>query len=201
MALMVELEGRTVPLNGCQYVLWEACGCPRGVTVASEGRPEPVVTEDDAWRMFFDRKRDRDRAQRNGLRMELMTKDRWSREVMPLMRQWDCPHKTTRKPSDVPQRDTLSVTLNRVDAGRDRGLLLETAARVIDSRNATNTWVQRNVRVGFVKASTLVCLLEDAGVVSGLPARSARREVLVPREERDAAIACLRELTKETADA
>lgn len=92
MKLMVELEGRTVPLNGCQYVLWEACGCPRGVTVASEGPPEPVITEDDAWRMFFDRKRDRDRAQRDGLRIELMTKDRWSREVYPLMRRWDCPH-------------------------------------------------------------------------------------------------------------
>lgn len=92
MKLMVELEGRTVPLNGCQYVLWEACGCPRGVTVASEGPPEPVITEDDAWRMSFDRKRDRDRAQRDGLRIELMTKDRWSREVYPLMRRWDCPH-------------------------------------------------------------------------------------------------------------
>lgn len=200
MGLMVQLEGRTVPLNGCQYVLWEACGCPRGVTVASEGRPEPIVTEDDAWRMFFDYKRDRERAQRNGLRIELMTKDRWSREVMPLMMQANCPHKTTAKASDVPQRDTLSVALRKVDAGRDRGLLLETAQRVIDSRNPAQSWVQRNVRVGFAKAARLLDLLEEAGVLGPLPAKSFKREVLVPREERDAALAKLRELTRETAD-
>lgn len=95
MVLMVELEDRTVQLNGCQYVLWEACGCPRGVAVASEGRPEPVITEDDAWRLFFSRKRKRDRekAQRDGLRMELMTHDRYSRDVYPLMLKRGCPHK------------------------------------------------------------------------------------------------------------
>lgn len=201
MALMVELEGRTVPLNGCQYVLWEACGCPRGVSLASEHRPDPVITEDDAWRMFFDRKRDRERAQRNGLRIELMTHDRYSREVYPLMLQRTCPHRTTAKPSDVPQRDTLSVPLRKVDAGRDRKLLLETAQRVIDSRAATVSWVQRNVRVGSVKATALLYLLEDAGIVGQPEARSARREVLVPREERDAALAKLRDLTREPANA
>ncbi|GAA3958131.1 hypothetical protein GCM10023085_45760 [Actinomadura viridis] len=95
MNLMVELEGKTVPLAGCQYVLWEACGCPRGVTYASPDRPDPVITEDDAWKEFFARKRERDRVQREGLRMELMTHERYSREVYPLMLKRACPHEET----------------------------------------------------------------------------------------------------------
>lgn len=88
MNLLVELDGATVPLNRCDYVLWQPCGCPRGVTLAGAG---DVVTEDDAWREFFPRKRDRERAQRSGLRMELMTHERWRNEVSDLMRK-GCPH-------------------------------------------------------------------------------------------------------------
>jgi len=88
MRLMVELDGATVPLDDCEYVLWNPCGCPRGVTICRYG----VVSEEDAWRSFFPTKRERDRERKRGLRMELMTHERWVAEVMPLMRLRECPH-------------------------------------------------------------------------------------------------------------
>jgi hypothetical protein len=87
MRLMVELDGVTVPLADCRYVLWSACGCPRGAT-ACGGR---VVSEDDAWKSLFPTKRERDWEQKRGMRMELMTHERWVTEVMRLR---ECPHKT-----------------------------------------------------------------------------------------------------------
>lgn len=87
MKLMVELDGVTVPLADCDYVLWKPCGCPRGVSVARLD----VVTEDDAWKSFFPTKRERERVQRQGHRMELMTHTRYLAEVYELMRA-KCPH-------------------------------------------------------------------------------------------------------------
>lgn len=86
MKLLVEIDGKTVPLDACDWVLWMPCGCPGGVTVA---RLSP--TEGDAWKEFFDRKRDRERKQRQGYRMELVTHDRWKLEISELMRA-ECPH-------------------------------------------------------------------------------------------------------------
>jgi hypothetical protein len=84
--LLAEIDGQHVPIAKCDWVLWGACGCPYGVTVASY-----AVTEEAAWRSFFDRKRDIERAQRRGDRMELMTHERWGREVMERMMA-RCPH-------------------------------------------------------------------------------------------------------------
>lgn len=61
--------------------------------MAGAHRDEPCVTEDDAWKIFYSLKRDRDRKQKAGYRMELLTHERYSREVYPLMRQRHCPHK------------------------------------------------------------------------------------------------------------
>lgn len=88
MNYLVSLDGRTVNLADCEWVLWEACGCPRGVTRAGLGL---AATEDDAWKEFFPRKTDRARAARGGLRMELMTHTRYVAEVSPKFRQ-TCPH-------------------------------------------------------------------------------------------------------------
>lgn len=80
VTLSAEIGGQHVPLTACDWVLWAACGCPIGVSVA---RYSP--TEDDAWKAFYDRKRDIERAQRQGERLELMTHARWCAEVMLLM--------------------------------------------------------------------------------------------------------------------
>lgn len=74
------IGGEYVPLSKCDWVLWGPCGCPFGVTVASY-----APTEDDAWKSLYDYKREIAKAQRRGNRLELMTHERYSREVCPRM--------------------------------------------------------------------------------------------------------------------
>lgn len=88
MILQVEIDGQTLPLSDCEWVHWAPCGCPVGVTLAGEGY---AITEQDAWKMFYARKRESDRGRRKGYRMELATRQRWSAEIMPLMAA-PCPH-------------------------------------------------------------------------------------------------------------
>lgn len=88
MILHVEMDGQMVALARCDWVKWAPCGCPVGVTKAGEGY---AVTEADAWKDFYDRKRDAERAHRDGYRMTLVTHTRWGQEVMPLMTA-PCPH-------------------------------------------------------------------------------------------------------------
>lgn len=85
--LLAEIDGLAVPLSDCDWVKWAPCGCPTGVTVARY-----AVTEAEAWKAFYDRKRDIDRAQRQGYRMELVTHARWGAEIKPKMTT-RCPHK------------------------------------------------------------------------------------------------------------
>jgi DNA segregation ATPase FtsK/SpoIIIE-like protein len=70
--------------------------------------------------------------------------------------------------------------------GHNRGLLLEAAEAVINSQVASPSYLQRRLRVGFVKAGLLIQLLEERGVVSA--SRHGMREVLVPRERKTQAI-------------
>jgi hypothetical protein len=84
--LFAEIDGRHVSLNVCDWVLWGPCGCPFGVTVARYS-----LTEELAWKSFYDRKRDAERARRRGERMELITHQRWRDEVADRMR-GRCPH-------------------------------------------------------------------------------------------------------------
>ena len=86
--LLAEIDGEAVPLADCDWVLWAPCGCAPGVLVARE-----AATEDAAWREFYPKKRDRDRMQRDGYRMELVTHARWREEISELMRT-PCPHET-----------------------------------------------------------------------------------------------------------
>jgi len=93
IALSVEINGKQVPLTECDWVMWAPCGCPQGVTVAAlpaSGRV--IATEDAAWKEFYDRKRDSDRARRQGLRLELMTHERYCREASPRMTE-KCQHR------------------------------------------------------------------------------------------------------------
>ena len=89
MILHAEIDGQMVPLRQCDWVKWAPCGCPVGLAVAGEGY---AVTEQDAWKEFYDRKRDADRARRAGYRIELVTHTRWGAEIMPLMTA-PCPHR------------------------------------------------------------------------------------------------------------
>jgi hypothetical protein len=80
------IDGEYVPLADCGWVRWAACGCATGITMA---RYSP--TEESAWRRFYSRRRDIERAERRGERMELITNQRWRDEVRDLMRS-RCPH-------------------------------------------------------------------------------------------------------------
>lgn len=86
MRLFVEIDGKNVPLDQCDWVMWASCGCPVGVTV---GRLSP--TEEAAWKEFYPSKRERDRKRRLGLRMELVTHERWRTEIAEAMK-GPCPH-------------------------------------------------------------------------------------------------------------
>lgn len=84
---MIELGGMSVALADCDWVAFAPCGCPDRVVVA-----DVAPTEELAWQELFLPKRARDRAQQDGYRLELMTRERWAAEVMPLMRAGKCPH-------------------------------------------------------------------------------------------------------------
>ena len=84
--LAAQIDGEYVPLDKCDWVLWGECGCPFGVTLASY-----APTEDDAWKALFEYKREITKAKRRGDHLELMTHERYSREVCDRMRV-RCPH-------------------------------------------------------------------------------------------------------------
>lgn len=94
--LMVQINGRTVPLRDCEWVFYEPCGCPRGVMDASIC-DQPIYDEDAAFREFFDTgyKRQTDaavkRERERGVTAELMTVERYRVEVNPRLR-GKCPH-------------------------------------------------------------------------------------------------------------
>jgi hypothetical protein len=85
-ARFAEVGGQRVRLTNCDWVHWKPCGCLAGLTMA---RYAP--TEDDAWKVFYNRKNARELAQARGERMELMTHKRCVAEVLP---HWgkQCPH-------------------------------------------------------------------------------------------------------------
>lgn len=78
--LAVEIDGVYVPLDDCDWVLWCPEGCPLGVTV---GRLS--ATEEAAWKALYQYKRDIGKARRHGQHLELMTHERYCREVSPRM--------------------------------------------------------------------------------------------------------------------
>ncbi len=86
VTLSVELGGRHVPLRDCDWVLWGPCGCPLGVTVgATNDGGIMQASEDAAWKAFYDRKRDIERAPRRGEHLELMTHECYCAEVSDRM--------------------------------------------------------------------------------------------------------------------
>lgn len=102
--LLVRIDGNAVPLRDCAWVEYAPCGCAVGVMVAamSDGS-RALPTEDDARRHLDPKKRDRDKAIRQGYRLELMTMTRYRAEIDLAVR---CPH---------PKGDTTQQTLDAAD--------------------------------------------------------------------------------------
>ncbi|MDT0608777.1 hypothetical protein [Streptomyces lancefieldiae] len=88
LTLMVEVDGKIRPLCNCTWITWAPCGCPCGALTAAFGG-EAFATEEQAWREHYPLKREREKYQRQGYRMELMSWDRYRAEVDLAAR---CPH-------------------------------------------------------------------------------------------------------------
>lgn len=98
--LKVEIGGQLHALSNCTWITWAPCGCPCGALTAAFG-DEAFATEEQAWRKHYPLKRERDRYQRQGYRMELMSWSRYRAEVDLSVR---CPHvkaKTTQQTLDA----------------------------------------------------------------------------------------------------
>jgi len=103
--LLVRIDDKTVALHDCAWVEYSPCGCAVSVVMAAmEDGSRALPTEDDARRHLDPKKRDRDKAIRQGYRLELMTMQRYRAEVDLAVR---CPH---------PKGDTTQQTLDAADA-------------------------------------------------------------------------------------
>ena len=78
--LIAVIDGKNVPLTDATWIAFFACGCPFGALTAAIG-DEAFATEEQAFREMYPLKRDRDRAIRQGRRMELMSWDRYRAEI------------------------------------------------------------------------------------------------------------------------
>jgi hypothetical protein len=86
--LKVEIDGQLHALSNCVWITWAPCGCPCGALTAAYGN-EAHATEEQAWREHYPTKRERDRYQRQGYRLELMSWDRYRAEIDLAAK---CPH-------------------------------------------------------------------------------------------------------------
>jgi hypothetical protein len=91
--LYAEIDGKQIPLTGCDWVLYEPCGCARTIHVAATPEMVCAADEEAAWGCLFNRARERQRARRTGWRVELMTRDRAMAEFTRAAL-GGCPHKT-----------------------------------------------------------------------------------------------------------
>lgn len=88
--VLMEVDGQVRPLTDCCWVEYTACGCPVSVVTADWGNDDIVLaTEAQARKRLCPTKRERDKAAREGYRLELMSFDRYRTEVDLAKR---CPH-------------------------------------------------------------------------------------------------------------
>lgn len=98
--IKVEIDGQLHPLTNCAWITWAPCGCAVGALTAAYS-DRAFATEGQAWEEIYPLKRDRDRYQRQGYRLELMGWDRYRTDVDLAAR---CPHakgKTTQQTLDA----------------------------------------------------------------------------------------------------
>ncbi len=91
-------DNTTARLADCDWVFYRRCGCPFGCMTAQTSI-YTAYDEDTAWREFYDEGTKRETEKRirkalaEGVKAELMTLERWRREISPKMRlSYKCPH-------------------------------------------------------------------------------------------------------------
>ncbi len=88
--LYAEVEGKPVPLDQCDWVLWKPCGCLQAIAVASIPG-HLIATEEQAWKQFFRAADGRRKARVAGLHVGLTTHQRWVADLMEGFGK-PCPH-------------------------------------------------------------------------------------------------------------
>lgn len=73
--LMVQIDGETLPLGSCHWVLFDSKDCAQASSYGTQ-----AVDAEAAHRHFRPRQRDRNRP---GHRVELLTKDQWRDQAAP----------------------------------------------------------------------------------------------------------------------
>lgn len=91
MALLVEVDGATVPLDECGWLERRPCGCIVSAVVAVVPGDRTIATPEQAFRHLNPRKRDRDRSEREGLTIELVTMKHYRENIGA---SWECQEHT-----------------------------------------------------------------------------------------------------------
>jgi hypothetical protein len=84
--LMVQIDGKTVPLSECGWFERRPCGCIVSALVAIVDS-RVIATADQATRHWNPTKRERDLAAREGITVELMTMADYREHIGT---QWEC---------------------------------------------------------------------------------------------------------------
>ncbi|MFJ1647927.1 hypothetical protein [Streptomyces sp. NPDC088258] len=90
--LMVQIDGQTIPLKDCFWVLADTTGC-----VYSSAHGNTAVNEEAAHRHFTPRQHERARHNRQGWTVQLLTPQQWSEQAKPCF-MGRCPHSGLGKP-------------------------------------------------------------------------------------------------------
>lgn len=77
-ALLVQIDGVTVPLDDCFWVRIDSAGC-----AFSSITGDMAATEEQAHKAFKPRQRDRDRDIRQGFTVRLLSHDQWRDQAAP----------------------------------------------------------------------------------------------------------------------
>ena len=77
--LMIEVEGEMVPLTDVNWLLRQPCGCLQAVSLAANGDDVYAASEPQAWGEFYDTKKEISKAQREGYKIEVITKEGWKK--------------------------------------------------------------------------------------------------------------------------
>jgi hypothetical protein len=76
--LLVQIDGATMPLSSCHWVLFDPTGCASGSEYG-----DGAVSAEQAHKNFTPRQRDRDKQTRQGWRIDLLTKEQWHEQAGP----------------------------------------------------------------------------------------------------------------------
>ncbi|WP_329114565.1 hypothetical protein [Streptomyces sp. NBC_01353] len=78
MKLMVEIDGQTLPLNDCFWILADTNGC-----AFASVRGDCAASAEQAHERITPRVRDRAKETKNGQAVRLLTRDQWKQQAEP----------------------------------------------------------------------------------------------------------------------